>query len=52
MLFNVKVVSPADYQAHMDKLREAGQTGELGLDLNRQQHPQAVGAANTEEAAD
>jgi cytochrome c oxidase subunit 2 len=50
MLFNVKVVSPADYEAHMDKLREAGQTGELGLDLNRQQHPQTADAAKTEEA--
>ncbi|SKC69207.1 aa3-type cytochrome oxidase subunit II [Krasilnikoviella flava] len=38
MLFNVKVVSQADYDAHMDELRDAGQTGELGLDLNRQQH--------------
>ncbi|MCK9793321.1 cytochrome c oxidase subunit II [Isoptericola sp. 4D.3] len=38
MLFNVKVVSQAEYDAHMDDLRAAGQTGELGLDLNRQQH--------------
>jgi cytochrome c oxidase subunit 2 len=38
MLFNVKVVSQVEYDAHMDELRDAGQTGELGLDLNRQQH--------------
>jgi cytochrome c oxidase subunit 2 len=38
MLFNVKVVSQAEYDAHMSDLRDAGQTGELGLDLNRQQH--------------
>jgi len=38
MLFNVKVVSQGEYDAHMDDLRDAGQTGELGLDLNRQQH--------------
>ncbi|GAB6938778.1 cytochrome c oxidase subunit II [Isoptericola variabilis] len=38
MLFNVKVVSEAEYEAHMADLKAAGQTGELGLDLNRQQH--------------
>jgi cytochrome c oxidase subunit II len=27
MLFNIKVVSPADYQKHLDKLRAMGQTG-------------------------
>jgi cytochrome c oxidase subunit 2 len=37
MLFNVKVVDRAEYDAHMEELRAAGQTGELGLDLNRQQ---------------
>ncbi len=29
MLFNVKVVSPQDYQAHIEALRTAGQTGQL-----------------------
>lgn len=38
MLFNVKVVPQAEYDAHMADLKAAGQTGELGLDLNRQQH--------------
>lgn len=49
MLFNVKVVDRAEYDEHMDDLREAGQTGELGLDLNRQQHPESS-SASTEEA--
>lgn len=48
MLFNVKVVSRDEYDAHMDELRELGQTGELGLDLNR--HQEAPASAETEEA--
>ncbi|GAA1739501.1 cytochrome c oxidase subunit II [Isoptericola hypogeus] len=51
MLFNVKVVDRAEYDAHMDDLRDAGQTGELGLDLNRQQHPSSGETEPTEEAA-
>lgn len=39
MLFNVKVVSQEEFDAHMDELRAAGQTGELGLDLVREQGP-------------
>jgi cytochrome c oxidase subunit 2 len=35
MLFKVAVVSREDYDAQMDALREAGQTGSLGGDLNR-----------------
>lgn len=50
MLFNVKVVSRDAYDARMDELRELGQTGELGLDLNRQQHAEAPASAHTEEA--
>ena len=37
MLFNVKVVSQAEYDAHMEELAARGQTGSLGLELNRQQ---------------
>lgn len=37
MLFNVAIVSPEDYDAHMQELEAKGQTGALGLDLNRQQ---------------
>ena len=38
MLFNVEVVSREDYDAEMERLREAGQEGRLGLDLNRVQN--------------
>lgn len=37
MLFNVAVVSREEYDAHMAELAQRGQTGQLGLDLNRQQ---------------
>ena len=36
MLFNVKVVEPEEYEAHIQELRDAGQTGLLGNDLNRE----------------
>ncbi|GAB4086111.1 cytochrome c oxidase subunit II [Myceligenerans cantabricum] len=39
MLFNVKVVSQEEFDAHMEELRDAGQEGELGLDLVREQGP-------------
>ena len=35
MLFNVKVVSRAEYDAHMAELRAKGQTGRLDTDLGR-----------------
>ncbi|MEO7061361.1 MAG: cytochrome c oxidase subunit II [Lapillicoccus sp.] len=35
MLFKVRVVSPADYDAQMQKLRDLGQTGQLPNTLNR-----------------
>jgi cytochrome c oxidase subunit 2 len=35
MLFNVKVVSQAEYQQHLADLRAKGQVGVLGPDLNR-----------------
>ena len=38
MLFNVAVVSREEYDAQMDALREAGQTGSLGEDLDRVQN--------------
>ncbi len=37
MLFNVKVVDKADYQAHLAALKAAGNVGQLGYDLNRMQ---------------
>ncbi|WP_182111344.1 MULTISPECIES: cytochrome c oxidase subunit II [unclassified Actinotalea] len=38
MLFNVAVVSREEYDAQMEELREAGQTGFLGSDLDRTQN--------------
>ncbi|WP_243758365.1 aa3-type cytochrome oxidase subunit II [Actinotalea soli] len=37
MLFNVAVVSREEYDAHIESLRAAGQTGQLGPELDRQQ---------------
>ncbi|MCL3862157.1 cytochrome c oxidase subunit II [Actinotalea sp. K2] len=37
MLFNVTVLPRAEYDAQMDLLRERGQTGQLGVELNRLQ---------------
>ena len=36
MLFNVKVVSRAEFDEHLEDLRSQGQTGLLGVDLNRE----------------
>ena len=38
MLFNVAVVPRDEYDAHIDGLREAGQTGRLGPELDRTQN--------------
>jgi cytochrome c oxidase subunit II len=35
MLFRVKVVSESEFQDHMDELREAGNTGLLGVEYDR-----------------
>ncbi|MFI7589500.1 cytochrome c oxidase subunit II [Spongisporangium articulatum] len=48
MLFNVKVVSQADYDAHVAALRAAGQTGSLPTDLGRSKLP--VDPGHAEEA--
>src|SRR6478735_3763208 len=37
MLFNVKVVSREDYDAHIEELKAKGQEGSLGLEYSRQQ---------------
>lgn len=39
MLFNVEVVSAEEYQAHIESLREAGQTGQLDQSLDRTSIP-------------
>lgn len=43
MLFNVKVVTREEYDAHIADLRAAGQEGELGLDYSRQQDVTTIG---------
>lgn len=37
MLFNLKVVSQEEYDEHIEQLRTEGNTGQLGVDLNRNQ---------------
>ena len=37
MLFNVKVVSREEYDAHIEELKAKGQEGSLGLEYSRQQ---------------
>jgi cytochrome c oxidase subunit 2 len=43
MLFNVKVVSRDEYDAHVEELRDAGQDGQLGLEYNRLQDVRVTG---------
>ncbi len=49
MLFNVKVVPREQYEAHLDDLRAAGQTGSLGLEYSRVQDLDGVGAGAGQE---
>jgi cytochrome c oxidase subunit 2 len=49
MLFNVKVVSEADYQAHMDELKRKGFTGQLGSDFDRNTNLPGTGAPKNNE---
>jgi cytochrome c oxidase subunit 2 len=46
MLFNVKVVSQADFDAYVQKLRDGGFSGQLGTDYDRNTNKAAVVAAN------
>lgn len=46
MLFNVKIVSPQEYDTYIQSLRDKGQEGQLGLDLNRSQDGGAVAASS------
>ena len=41
MLFNVNVVSQSEYDAHIQSLRDKGQTGQLGDEYNRDSYPGA-----------
>ena len=44
MLFNVKVVSVADYTKHLAELRAAGNVGDLNANLGRSKTPPGRGA--------
>lgn len=49
MLFNVKVVSQSEYDSYIQSLRDAGQTGQLGAEYNRNNNLPGTGApARTE----
>jgi cytochrome c oxidase subunit 2 len=48
MLFNVKVVSEAEYEAHLESLREAGQTGDINDAYDRLGNYPGTGGAPTE----
>jgi cytochrome c oxidase subunit 2 len=45
MLFNVKVVSDAEYEDYLDSLRDAGQTGDINDEYDRQQNLPGTGAS-------
>lgn len=48
MLFNVKVVDREEYDAQMELLREAGQTGQLGEEYSRMQDNTASSEGSTD----
>jgi cytochrome c oxidase subunit 2 len=47
MLFKVSVVSPAEYQQHLQALRSAGQTGQLPADLGPNDQNRTIGQSDT-----
>lgn len=49
MLFNVKVVSEAEYQKYIESLRKIGNVGQLGSDYNRNQNLPGAEAPETVE---
>ena len=52
MLFNVKVVSREEFDAHIADLRDAGQDGQLGLEFSRLQDVRSTGEGDAAGAAD
>lgn len=50
MLFDVKVVSQADYDAHIAELKAKGNTGLLGDQYSKQDNVSATGASNNAES--
>ena len=49
MLFKVKVVEPAEYDAYIDQLREAGQTGDIDDAYDRLQNLPGTGGSSESE---
>jgi cytochrome c oxidase subunit 2 len=49
MLFNVEVVSQAEYDAYIDSLRDAGQEGQLSSEYDRNQNLPGKGAPELKE---
>ena len=50
MLFNVKVVSQAEYDKHIQELKDAGQVGQLSIDASRNMNlPGVVAPVENEE---
>ncbi|MDH2444687.1 cytochrome c oxidase subunit II [Amnibacterium sp. CER49] len=47
MLFTVKVVTPAEYTAYIQQLRSAGNVGQLGTNLNKDDNSAAVGSQDS-----
>lgn len=52
MLFNVKVVSREEYDAHIQELKDKGQEGSLGLEYSRLQDVDSVSSSTTQEESD
>lgn len=52
MLFNVKVVSREEYDAHIQELKDKGQQGSLGLEYSRLQDVDSVSSSTTQEESD
>jgi len=48
MLFTVKVVSPAEYESQMEKLKDAGNEGKIGDDYNTNTNLPGNGKSTTE----
>lgn len=48
MLFNVNVVSDAEYQDYLESLRDAGQTGDINDAYDRLQNLPGTGASEGE----
>ena len=49
MLFNVEVVSEAEYEDYIESLRDAGQEGQLSTEYDRNQNKPGTGAPELEE---